>query len=413
MAGARFYWSERYRALSYGANHPLGIPRVALTYELVRAYAAIAPDEEALVDPAPAATLCRFHDPEYVVACARAERERVVPAEARERHRLGTLENPYFPGFFSIAATAAQASVRAAEDLLAGRVGFNAAGGMHHARPAEARGFCFFNDPVLAVLRLRDAGLRVLYVDLDAHHGDGVEEALRADAGALTLSLHMDPGYAYPFAGGRFEDQGSEAGGHTTVNLPLPAGIGDRLYARVFDAAWQPVLEAFAPEAVVVQAGADLLAHDPLGKLRCTTQGFLGTVAKILAGAPRHADGTPRVMVTGGGGYHVLKTARAWCGLWGLVSRRDLPAELPPEAAAAMRATGWDLDEDEPWFAHLFASRLDAPEPGGSEEAIGAEPTGAVDAAPEACAGSPPGAEPAVDELVRRIPGHRFFLARR
>jgi acetoin utilization protein AcuC len=232
---------------------------------------------------------------------------------------------------------------------------------MHHARAGAAQGFCYLNDPVLAILRLRREGLRVIYVDIDAHHGDGVEAAFRDDPAVLTLSLHMDTGYAYPFAAGTFEDQGSVAGGFTTLNVPLPRGVHDAEYELVFDAAWYPALERFRPDAVVLQAGADALFLDPLARLNLTTQGFLAVAAKILDSAPRHAEGSPRLMVTGGGGYHLLGVARAWAGLWALLAGRDLPEAIPPAGQAALRATGWDLDEDEPHFSALFQSRLDAP----------------------------------------------------
>jgi acetoin utilization protein AcuC len=171
----------------------------------------------------------------------------------------------------------------------------------------------------------------------------------------------MDTGYAYPFVAGGFEDQGSAAGGFTTLNVPLPQGVHDAEYELVFDAAWYPALERFRPDAVVLQAGADALYFDPLARFRLTTQGFLAVAAKILGSAPRHADGTPRLMVTGGGGYHLLGVARAWAGLWALLAGRDLPEAIPPAGQAALRATGWDLDEDEPYFSALFQSRLDAP----------------------------------------------------
>jgi acetoin utilization protein AcuC len=354
-------WSEDYRRRAYGGNHPLAIPRVPLTIDLIRAYDALSAGELLVARSARPDELAWYHDPGYIAAYAAAEAAGVVPLLDRERYALGTLENPYFEGFYRIPATATGASIQAAEQVLTGRIAFNPAGGMHHARPDRAQGFCFFNDPVLAVLRLRQAGWRVLYVDIDAHHGDGVELAFRTDPQVLTLSLHMHTGYAYPHAEGTFEDQGTPEGAWTTVNVPLPAGVHDAEYELVFDAAWYPLLETFAPDAVVLEAGADALFLDPLARFKLTTQGWLAIVEKIVASAPRHAHGTPRLLVTGGGGYHLLGVARAWAGLWALLSGRDLPDSIPPEGAHAMRATGWDLDEDEAWFPGLFLSRFDAP----------------------------------------------------
>lgn len=354
-------WSEALRSRGYGRNHPLAIPRVPLTVDLIRAYGALAPGEVLAARLARPEELAWYHDPGYLAAYAAAEAAGGVPAADRERYALGTLENPWFEHFYRIPAIATGASIQAAEQVLAGRMAFNPAGGMHHAQPDRARGFCFFNDPVLAILRLRQAGWRVLYVDIDAHHGDGVELAFRTDPQVLTLSLHMNTAYAYPRAAGAFEDQGCAEGAWTSVNVPLPAGVHDAEYALAFDAAWYPLLERFAPDAVVLQAGADALFLDPLAKFKLTTQGWLAIVGKVLASAPRGADGTPRLLVTGGGGYHPLGVARAWTGLWALLSGRDLPDSIPPEGAQVMRATGWDLDEDEAWFPGLFLHRIDAP----------------------------------------------------
>ena len=362
MSRARFIAAARYRRPMYGSNHPLAIPRVSLTQDLIAAYDALRPEEFVTARKAADAELQWFHTAEYVNAFKCAETlGRVAPA-TRARHALGTLENPYFPQFFSTPATAAGASIQAAEAVLGGRIGFNPAGGMHHARADRAQGFCFFNDPVLGILRLKRAGLRVLYVDIDAHHGDGVEEAFLGDADVFTLSLHMDTAYAYPYRGGRFRDSAPQAA-YTSLNLPLPRGTTDAEYRLVWQEAFPRVLDKFRPDAVFLLAGTDAIGHDPLGKLALTTQGWLAVCADVLRDAPRHADGRARLLVTGGGGYHPLAVARAWTGLWGLLSGRTLPAALPAEGAAALKESGWDLDEDEAHFAQFFMSRLDADPP--------------------------------------------------
>ena len=342
---AAFIVARQLRRPSYGANHPLAIPRVALTHDLASAFGAIAPGELVRARQAADFELEWFHAREYVAAIRTAETLGRVKTPWRERFGLGTLENPYFAGLFAIPATATGASIQAAEAVLAGRVAFNPAGGMHHARRARAQGFCYFNDPVLAVIRLRRAGLRILYVDLDAHHCDAVEEAFAADPEVLTLSLHMDTAYAYPHAGGGVEDCGAAAAGHTTINVPLPRGVGDAEYRLVFEAVWLRALDRFRPDAVVLQAGADALAADPLGKLGLTTQGFLAVVRRIVDTSPRHDDGTPRLLATGGGGYHPIATARAWTGLWGSLSGRELSDAVPPRGVALLRSVGWETDE--------------------------------------------------------------------
>lgn len=358
---AAFLWSEVFRHGGYGSQHPLAVPRVPLTHDLIDAYGGFQEGEVVDARRAGIEALAAFHARDYVSAYEWAEKAGSVAPAVRERFQLGTLENPYFEGFFSIPATAAGASVQGAELVLQGRPAFNPAGGMHHARPAAARGFCFLNDPALAIFRLRAAGRRVMYVDIDAHHGDGVEEAFRDDPHVLTLSLHMGTDYAYPFTGGRFNDQGSAAGGYSSINIPLPREVHDAEYHLLFDAVWMPALERFRPDAVVLQAGSDALFCDPLAKLRLTTQGFLRVVDTIRTSAPRHPDGAPRLLVLGGGGYHPLATARAWCGIWSLLCGRRFPEAIPGAGRARLNAVQWTLDEDEPYFPRLLSHRLDEP----------------------------------------------------
>jgi acetoin utilization protein AcuC len=348
--------AERYRRHSYGDNHPLGIPRVSLTLDLIEAYGALSESEFRTSRPATPVELERFHTREYIGALQQCESEGRVPHRYRQRHNVGNFENPFFPGLFTTPATATRGSIQGAELVLEGLIAFNPAGGMHHARADAARGFCYLNDPVLGILRLRREGLRVLYVDIDAHHGDGVEAAFRHDPQVMTLSLHMDTEYAYPFAGGGIGDAGPLA---NAVNMPLPRGVNDEEYRHVFGRLWPAVLEAFQPSVVVLQAGTDILGPDPLGKFRISTQLFLEVVERILMDAPRHADGTPRLLVLGGGGYHPLALARCWTGVWGLLSGRVLPEAMPPEGEALLRAVDWDLDEEEGYFERLFTHRID------------------------------------------------------
>lgn len=358
---ATFIGAAQYRRKSYGSNHPLAIPRVSLTFDLINSYGALMPDEYLVARKAADFELEWFHTRDYVSAIKRAEALGRVDNDIRQRHALGTLENPYFEGIYTIPCTATGASIQAAEQVIAGRVAFNPAGGMHHARPDRAQGFCYFNDPVLAVLRLRKHGWRVMYVDIDAHHGDGVELAFRDDAQVLTLSLHMDTRYAYPFAGGQVTDAGSQENGHATINVPLPRGIGDAAYKQIFDEVFLAALRSFAPDAIVLQAGTDMLFADPLGKFSLSTQAFLDVVDTVYLHSPTHPDGTPRLLVTGGGGYHPLLLARAWTGVWAILSGRRLPDEIPAEGARVLREAGWDADDDEPYFARLFELRSDAP----------------------------------------------------
>lgn len=348
--------ASRYRRHSYGDNHPLGIPRVSLTLDLIEAYGAITSDEYLPSRRALLSELEWFHTRDYVSAIQRCDAVGRVSDRDRKRHNIGNLENPYFPGFFATPATATGGSIQAAEEVLNGRVAFSPAGGMHHAMPDQARGFCFFNDPVLAIKRLRHEGCRVMYVDIDAHHGDGVEFAFASDPEVLTLSLHMDTAYAYPFEGGTAGDTGALG---NALNVALPQGTNDSEYRFAFQGVWAPALDHFAPDVVVLQAGTDMLFPDPLGKFAISTQLLLEVVETVLQDSPRHADGTPRLLVLGGGGYHPLIVARCWAGVWALLSGRELPDRIPSRGETILRSVEWDLDEDEDYFDQLFVQRLD------------------------------------------------------
>jgi acetoin utilization protein AcuC len=355
MTRAVYISAARYRRHSYGANHPLGIPRVSLTTDLIDAYGAL--DEAEFLQGRKAADLelAEFHDPAYLDALKRIEATGKVRASDRQTYNLGTLENPRFEGVFTTPAVATGSSIQGAEQVLAGRMAFNPAGGMHHAAPAQARGFCYFNDPALGVLRLRRAGWRVLYWDIDAHHGDGVEAAFRFDPEVVTVSSHMDPARGYPFAGGGLDDTGDGAAPGTAVNLPLPSRINDAEFAAAFDGLWGPVTDAFQPDAVVLQCGTDALFMDPLSDFRVSTPAFLGVVERIIGGS------APHLLVTGGGGYHPIALARAWTGVWALLSGRELPDAIPAAGREALEAVDWELDEDEDYFPALFERRSDGP----------------------------------------------------
>ncbi len=364
---ARFIAAERYRRHRYAANHPLAIPRVSLTLDLIHSYAALSAEEYLVSRRASEDELAWFHTAEYIEAMQAAERAGKVSRASRQRHNIGNLENPYFHDFFTTPATATGGSIQAAEQVLAGYLAFSPAGGMHHALPDQARGFCFFNDPVLAIMRLRREGWRVLYLDIDAHHGDGVELAFRDDEQVLTFSLHMDTAYAYPFIGGGWRDWGVLG---NALNVPLPKATRDGEYRWIFGQLWPRVLRAFQPDAVVLQAGTDILLPDPLGKFAISTGFFLELVEEVLHSAPRHPHGVPRLAVLGGGGYHPLTLARCWTGVWGLLSGRRLDEALPEAGRRVLQAVGWDEDEDEDYYPVLFERRVEAAGDGPPREAI-------------------------------------------
>ncbi|MFP4560307.1 MAG: acetoin utilization protein AcuC [Thiohalorhabdus sp.] len=342
----------RYDREGYDLNHPLlDIPRASLTFDLINAYGAFAEGEYLAGPTVPPDLLRTHHSPDYIDALRESEELGFVRSAVRERYNIGTMENPWFPELYTLPALMTGCSIRAAEEVIRGRTAFSPTGGMHHAKPDRASGFGYLNDGVLAIHRLREEGLRVLYVDIDAHHGDGVERAFADDPEVFTFSLHMDTGYAFPFTGGRLADQGGPGGEASCLNVPLPKGTHDADYDALFTALWPRVLADFLPDVVVLEPGTDAIGGDPLGKLEITTQQFLRIVERI------HRD-SPRLLVLGGGGYHPLLLARAWAGVWGILSGRDLPEAIPEAGQALLAGVEWDLADDEE-DERFVRSRLD------------------------------------------------------
>jgi len=295
--------------------------------------------------------LLRFHDREYVAALRDADAAGHVTTAVRERFGFGTLENPLFPGVFARAATAVGGSMLAAELALDGRVVFHPAGGTHHGRPGRASGFCYFNDPVFAIMAFLDHGVqRVLYVDLDAHHGDGVQDAFAGNHTVLTISVHEKGRWPYTGAA-------DDAGGGNAVNLPVPSGFNDSELQFLLQSIVLPCAEAFMPQAVVITCGTDALEGDPLSRL-ALSNGALWSAVERLVGPIGPA------VVLGGGGYNPWTLARAWTGLWGRLSGRDIPATLPSAAGRILADLQCDLVDDEDVRAEWLTTLADSPNVG-------------------------------------------------
>ncbi len=360
---AVIFFSEVFRGHHYGKNHPLNIPRVALTVDLIETYQALSRSEKQTARPATLDELSRFHSRPYLAALKKCQAKGRAGPDMRQQFNLGNFENPLFEKMFDVPALAAGAGIQGAQKVLDGIMAFNPAGGMHHAMPEKARGFCFINDVVLTILTLRRAGLRVLYFDMDAHHGDGVETAFDPDPDTLTLSFHMDTDYAYPRKGGQIKDIGTA---RTSVNLPLPKGANDTEYQLAFETIWPLVMTRFQPDAIVLQAGTDILFQDPLGAFSISNTLFFDIVQKILTSSPGHPDGRPRLMITGGGGYHPIALARCWTGLWSLLAGWDLPDAIPATGRKMLQHLRWTEEEeaDPGTTAAQYTRRLDPPMPG-------------------------------------------------
>ncbi|MGA2793613.1 MAG: acetoin utilization protein AcuC [Roseiarcus sp.] len=345
-----FVGSELYRRAAYGRNHPLAIARVETTVDLCRTLGWL----EGSWRTAPAATvreLESFHRADYIEALRSAELNGLTPVAARRTYRIGTIENPIFAGPFERACTSVGGPILAASLALEGRVAYHPAGGTHHGRPDRASGFCYFNDPVFAILKCLDEGLdRILYVDLDAHHGDGVEDAFAREEPVFTISIH-EAG-RWPFTG-RFDDRRDGR----ARNLPVPPRLNDSEFAFLMSEAVLPLATRFRPQAVVVTCGADCLSGDPLSTME------LSNVA-LWDAASRLADLCTAAIVLGGGGYNPWTVARAWAGLWGRLCDFRLPDILPGAAQQLMAGLTCDLVDDEDVKPEWIGTLADAPNPG-------------------------------------------------
>lgn len=297
------------------------------------------------------AVLERFHTPDYLDALAAADAAGKATAEMRAQYNLGTMECPVFPGLWDRARATVGGSMLAAELVLDGGVAFHPTGGTHHGQPDRASGFCYLNDPVFAILRLLDGGLgKVLYVDLDAHHGDGVEVAFADDPRVSLVSIHEDGRWPRT---GRAEDTLDGR----TLNVPVPRRINDSEYALVLERLVYPFVRQAKPDAIVVLLGADGLAGDPLSGM-CLSNGSLWKVCQALIAM------TPRAVILGGGGYNPWTTARLWVGMWGLLVGHDITGDLSPAARAVLAGLDCDLVDDEDRDPAWLTTLVDPPNAG-------------------------------------------------
>lgn len=346
-----FIGSDIYRGSSYGPRHPLRVPRVSTVMDLARALGWLPPARFRASPRAKPAALAAFHTQAYIAALQAAEASGAATAEMRARHHLGTLSNPVFPEVFRRPATGAGGVMLAAELLAGGGVVHVPGGGTHHGMPDRANGFCYLNDVALGLLVFLRQGLtRVAYVDIDAHHPDGVEPAFAGDPRLLMISVHEEG--RWPFTGRITDDAGGRA-----FNLPVPKGFNDSEMQAVLEGLILPRIAAFRPEAVVLQCGADALDEDPLSRLSLSNRAHLAVVETLRPLAPRF-------LVLGGGGYNPWSVGRLWAAVWGLLSGRPLPDRLPPTASDVLARLSWGGGGRPAPAPHLLTTLLDPPRDG-------------------------------------------------
>jgi acetoin utilization protein AcuC len=344
--------SEVYRGSTYGRGHPLAIPRIAATMDLIDTLGWRETRRYLEAEPAAPERLIRFHDPDYVAALRRAERDQRLDDAERRHWNIGVNGNPIYPEMFRRPATACDASLKAAHLIARAPATVHALpGGTHHGRPNRASGFCFLNDLALAILDLFDRGFeRLVYVDLDAHHGDGVQDAFDGDPRLLVISIHE---------AGRWPRTGAVAdrGRGMARNFALPAGVNDDEFAFVIGEGVLPLASAHRPQALIIQGGCDGLADDPMSGFALSNNALWRAVAELLPLADR-------VIVTGGGGYNPWALARCWAGMWGMIDGRAPPDRLPAPAESLLRGLTWRRSQGRNPPDHWFTTLADPPRHG-------------------------------------------------
>ncbi|HUQ43646.1 MAG TPA: acetoin utilization protein AcuC [Candidatus Limnocylindria bacterium] len=313
------------RSITYdfGAAHPLTPRRFGPGISLLESLGAV---PNLAPEPASDEELAWCHEPGYIETVKAFSWEPLQTPRAG----IGPGDTPAFAGMHDASAAVAGGSIRAMEAILRGEVvhAFHPGGGLHHAMPARASGFCVYDDPAIAIARARREGLRVLYVDLDVHHGDGVQAIHWNDPGVMTVSIHESGFSLFPGTGFADELGGPGAEG-TAVNIALDPGTGEIGWVEALEIALPPLAQAFAPEIVVSQHGADAHAFDPLAHLMVTTTA-MGRAARLVDElAHRHGGG--RWLATGGGGYDVYRVVpRMWAQVWLAQSHAAVLGELSP-----------------------------------------------------------------------------------
>ncbi|HQT63472.1 MAG: acetoin utilization protein AcuC [Acidocella sp. 20-57-95] len=351
-----FIGSEIYRLPVFQPPHPLAVPRAMLAHDLCRALGWLADSQYIEATAATLAELARFHATDYLVALQTAEAQQSLPPDVSARTRIGKDANEIHPAVFRRPAISAGSALQAASLVAAGGAVYAPGAGNHHGMPDRANGFCFVNDIALAILRWRDLGIRrIAYLDLDAHHGDGVEAAFASDADILTISVHE---------AGRWPRTGTASVPANSIwNFPVPPGFNDTELRALMTSKVLPVLRNFAPDALIFLPGADALQDDPMSRLALSNNAIWEALAAVRGLAPRLA-------VLGGGGYNPFTLARCWAGIWAILNDIPVPEALPQAAQSVLRGAAYFRSAGRNPPPHWFEQLRDAPAEGAVRDEV-------------------------------------------
>ena len=347
-ANCAFLGSDIFRQSFYGHQHPLNIARVWPVIDLLRYENALLDVHYHDVPIASRDELSRYHDTGYVDALYQAQIEQALPETLRDKYNIGKGANPIFKEVYDRPATAAKASMMGAKMLVEGTADyvFNPSGGTHHGQKDKAFGFCFVNDPAIALMTMRQlTDKKILYLDIDAHHCDGVQDWLSHDENMRIISIHQKG--SWPRTGAD-DDRGKG----NARNYNLNEGSGDNQLLSLVKNNVMTEIENFNPDYIIIQAGADGHKFDPQSRLDYSLQGYWQAIETILGlRLP--------TMILGGGGYNPYITAKAWSGIWCLL-RNISPYQksLNERSQELLKGLDWfhrlGRNPPESWFTHLY-----------------------------------------------------------
>lgn len=308
-----FLYSSEFEKLSYPASCPFNVSRVPRLKKILKSMELLSGNDISEIVPKPAERMAlkKFHTARYLHTLKTASKGK-FETDALNMG-IGTSDCPIFSDMYKYSALACGATLLGAELILSGKADavFNPSGGFHHAGPERASGFCYMNDVALGCMKLAEAGRKVLYLDVDVHHGDGVANAFYDRDDVMTISFHESGKMLFPGTG--FEDEiGSGRGAGYCVNVPLPPGTYDQEYMRAFKAIAVPLIKSFGPDVILFELGADGLAGDPLAHLSLTNNTYAEIISILLSF-------NKAILMTGGGGYNIANTVRAWALGWAVL----------------------------------------------------------------------------------------------
>ena len=333
---AAFIYSPELEKFSYPAEHPFNTIRAKETRDVINSLGLLTGEGRCEVASVAAERLVlkKFHSARYLHALKTAAKVR-WDTEALDMG-IGTPDCPVFAGMYDYGVLAAGATLSGVKQILSGAadVAFNPSGGFHHAGPEKASGFCYINDVALACMTLAEEGKRVLYLDVDVHHGDGVAYAFYDRSDVMTISFHQNPKTLFPGTG--FEDEiGKGQGKGYCVNVPLAVGTYDEVYMKAFESIALPLIGVYNPDVFVFELGADGLAGDPLANLYLTNNVYAEVIKYLLSF-------DKPILATGGGGYNIANTVRAWALAWSIFAGAESDHDMHHGAGGVMlESTDW------------------------------------------------------------------------